>query len=784
MRSGEIEQHGAMVDMASPASARRSVARYATGALAAVLAISARLALDPILGIDLPYITFFAAVIAASWVGGVGPGLLAVSLCTASAVWFWLPSVFSPAGIDAAELTGLLMFIGLSSLIAALGGAQRETRRRLAAASVRARTSDEHARGILESISDAFYALDGDFRFTFLNRRAVEHFRRPAAELIGRTLWEAQPEKRGTIFEESFRLALAERRPVRFEALSPADHRWVDVHAYPAVGGRGLSVFLRDISERRAWQLGEERMKAILRSASDAIITIDERETITMFSAGAEQIFRCAADAALGEKIERFIPQRFRASHHQFIRAFGDTGVSTRPMGGERVLAALRADGEEFPMEARISQSVVAGEKLYTVILRDVTDRKRSEEEREELLDRARRSAAEADRANRAKDEFLAVVSHELRTPLTPILSWARMLRMKPPTTQTLERGLETIERAARSQAQLIEDLLDISRIIAGKVRLDVQRIEIGPVIDAAIDSIRPAADAKNIRLVTVLDPRAGLVSADRERLQQVIWNLLSNAIKFTPKEGRVQVVVQRVNSHVEIVVHDTGRGIDPDFLPYVFDRFRQDDASTTRAHGGLGLGLAIVRHLVELHGGTVRCHSPGAGRGATFTVALPLAPVQTQMLPSETHPVVGDGTALQLNGLAATLRGVRVLVVDDEQDTLDTIAMVLGEAGAEVKTALSARSGFAVLNEWTPDVLVSDLGMPEEDGIALIRKIRELPPERGGRVPALALTAFARVEDRLKVLNAGFQMHVAKPIEPSELVTVVSSVSGLSIKA
>jgi PAS domain S-box-containing protein len=630
--------------------------------LAAGVAVGARLALDPLLGLKVPFITFFAAALFAGWVAGRGPGFLAVGLCALASFWFWLPPTHSfTVPRDPGDLVGVALFVAISSLLVLLIAGERETSRKV--------------------------------------------------------------------------------------------------------------------------KEGEERLKSILDSASDAIITIDEAERITVFSAGAEQIFRCRAAEALGQPIERFIPERFRAAHHEFIRVFGTTGVSMRQMGGERILVARRADGEEFPMEARISQSTVSGERLYTVILRDVTWRRRAEQEREELLERARRAAAEAARANRAKDEFLATVSHELRTPLTPIFAWARLLQTKDHSNEAVRRAAATIERAARSQAQLIEDLLDISRIVAGKVRLDVRRMGVSVAIEGAIESLRPAADAKGIRLETVLDPRAGLVSADQERLQQVVWNLLSNAIKFTPKGGRVNVVLQRVNSHLEIVVRDTGQGISPEFLPYVFDRFRQAATDTTRQAGGLGLGLAIVRHIVELHGGTVRCESAGAGEGAVFTVRLPLAPIQSPPSPDEVHPTVDTGRALGPPEIPVVLKGLRVLVVDDERDTLDTIALVLGEAGAEVKTAHTAELGYETLKDWKPDVLVSDLGMPEEDGFSLIRRVRALPPEAGGRIPALALTAFARVEDRLGTLGAGFQMHVPKPIEPSELIAVLSSVSSIVIK-
>jgi signal transduction histidine kinase/ActR/RegA family two-component response regulator len=398
-------------------------------------------------------------------------------------------------------------------------------------------------------------------------------------------------------------------------------------------------------------------------------------------------------------------------------------------------------------------------------------------QQRDAELERAR-DVAES--ANRAKDEFLAVVSHELRTPLTPILAWARMQRAQQLDASELQRAAEIIERNAKSQAQLIEDLLDVSRITTGKLRLDVRAVDINGVVEASVDGCRPTAEIKGIRLRAVLDPRAGVVSGDPERLRQVVANLLSNAIKFTPKGGKVQVLLQRANSHVAIVVTDTGRGIAPEFLPYVFERFRQADSSSSRLYGGLGLGLSIVRHIVELHGGTIRAESPGEDLGATFTVELPIAALATDAPATRgaaRHPVTTAG-AVAPRAEDRTLAGLRVLVVDDDDDTLQTVRLLLEQRGAEVRTAASAAGALQQLATWRPDVLISDIGMPHEDGYELIRRIRALPAARGGRVPALALTAFARVEDRMHVLRAGFQMHVPKPIEPDELIAVVASLA------
>ncbi len=391
----------------------------------------------------------------------------------------------------------------------------------------------------------------------------------------------------------------------------------------------------------------------------------------------------------------------------------------------------------------------------------------------------------ETQEASRLKDDFLATVSHELRTPLNAILGWSRMLRTNRFDAETASQALETIERNARVQAQLIEDLLDVSCIITGKLRLEIRPVEPVAVINAAIDAVRPAADAKHVSIKTVLDPWAGIVSGDPDRLQQVLWNLLSNSIKFTPKDGSVQIRLERVNSHIEITVGDTGKGIAPEFLPYVFDRFRQADSTLTREHGGLGLGLAIVRHLVEMHGGTVRADSEGENRGATFTVTLPLRAIhhQEEESPEPQHLETSVMTADVAFNCPPDLKGVRVLVVDDEEDARRLLDAVLGQCDASVRTCASVAEALSEIKEWKPDVLVSDIEMPSEDGYALIRKVRELESEQGGKLPAVALTAHARAEDRMRVLSSGYQMHVPKPVEPAELAVVIASLAGRASK-
>ncbi|HYY43093.1 MAG TPA: GAF domain-containing protein, partial [Pyrinomonadaceae bacterium] len=403
-------------------------------------------------------------------------------------------------------------------------------------------------------------------------------------------------------------------------------------------------------------------------------------------------------------------------------------------------------------VEGLAAQAAVA---LDNARLYDAAQRARAEAE--QVAAEKERLYHEAQESSRLKDEFLATVSHELRTPLTAILGWAHMLRTGQFDEHSTAKAFETIERNARAQSQLIDDLLDVSRIITGKLRIDVRPIDPNSFIEAAVEAVRPAAEAKGVRVQRIMDTGVATVSGDPVRLQQVVWNLLSNAIKFTPKGGRVQVRLERVNSHIEIAVSDSGTGIQPEFLPYVFDRFRQADQRTTRQHGGLGLGLAIVRHLVELHGGTVRAESLGAGQGSVFTVLLPVAPVyQSAVREERVHPAARD--TLPAYECPDRLDGLKVLVVDDEPDTRELLKAGLGQCGAEVTIVGSVAEALEAIETTVPDLMISDIGMPGEDGYGLIRRVRGLPAEQGGKVPAIALTAYARVEDRMQALRAGYQ--------------------------
>jgi PAS domain S-box-containing protein len=528
--------------------------------------------------------------------------------------------------------------------------------------------------------------------------------------------------------------------------------------------------------------------------AAQGIVTTDSELRVVEWNHWMEEHTGKRANDVIGRSLLDVFPEltERRLDRHYKWALEGQVRVLSQALHGY-LIAMSPMSGEhgyeQMQQAMRISPLRHEGKVIGTLtIIEDVTERVAREaelqaqlEDRSRLLSNEKLARNEAERANRLKDEFLATISHELRNPLNAIMGWAHMMRLGKLTPANVDRAVETIYRNAKSQSQLVADLLDVSRIISGKLRLDVRAVDLIYIVNAAIDSIRPAADAKSIRLQTMLDPAAGPISGDADRLQQIVWNLLTNAVKFTPKGGRIQVKLQRVDSHVEIVVSDSGIGISKEFLPHVFDRFRQADASTTRIHGGLGLGLSIVHQLVDLHGGIVSVQSEGEGKGATFTISLPFVGVISNQQDAE--PAQAHDEVITLEGLPS-LEGLKVLVVDDEADTRELIREVLKECGSEVITSGSVEEALIALEQHKPDILISDLGMPDEDGYSLISKIRALPSERGGQIPAAALTAYARAEDRMRVLRSGFQFHLPKPVDSAELVTVVASLAGRAHKA
>lgn len=514
-------------------------------------------------------------------------------------------------------------------------------------------------------------------------------------------------------------------------------------------------------------------MSATLESSTDAVLVTDENGRVITWNRKFIDMWRIPSDVIDSRehrKLQEFTSKQF-ANPKQFCERIAEIYWNSP---GETFDVVETIDGRVFERYSKI-QCVEERNVGRVWSFRDITERKHAEAEREQLLASERQALERAEFEARTKDEFLAILSHELRTPLNAIFGWANVLRTSDNPVEIAE-GLEVIERNARAQTKIIEDLLDMSRIISGKVRLDVQRVDLLSVINSAIESVKPTAGTKQIRLTSVLDPLAGPVSGDPARLQQILWNLLTNALKFTPKNGRVHVVLERVNSHLEISVHDTGSGIAPDFLPYVFDRFRQADASTTREQRGLGLGLAIAKNLAELHGGSVRAKSPGPNKGSTFTIVLPMVMVNIEAEPNRRHP---RAVTRELAEERLDLHGVRVLAVDDEADARHLIKRILSACGAQIETADSGAAALRFLRKSKPHVLIMDIGMPNEDGYEAIQKVRQLTNQEGGKVPAIALTAFARSEDRRRAILNGFQMHIAKPVEPSELIAMVASLAG-----
>jgi PAS domain S-box-containing protein len=649
-----------------------SLQGYAAAIGAVALAFAVRALLDPILADNVPFVTFFAAAAIAAWYGGVGPGILAVTLGFLAAHHAFVSPGSDLATRRVADLVAGVAYFATSGTIVALCATLRR--------------SIQRSR---DAMRDA---------------RASERERDRTAEALLRT---------------------------------------------------------------------EARLAAIVESSDDAIVGKTLEGIVTSWNGGAQRIFGYTAQEMIGQPIFRLAPpdrpDEIRAVLEQIRR-----GKRVEHFETERI----RKDGERIHVSLTVSPITDSTGRIVgaSKVARDVSDRKRIEQERELLLENAQRARAEAEAASRAKDAFLATVSHELRTPLSPILAWSTMLRQGALDASKTERALETIERCARNQAQLVEDLLDVSRIVAGKLHLAVRPVDLGPVVRAALDVVRPAAEAKEILLQVVLDPDGGQVSGDPERLQQVVWNLLSNAVKFTPRGGRVRVVLERVGSHLEIAVSDSGQGIAPDFLPYVFERFRQADGTTTRAHAGLGLGLAIVRHIVELHGGSVHAESPGDDGGAAFTVKLPLLP------PARS---AGEGERLHPIALRETddlrrpsLEGLRILVVDDDPDSNEVVRMLLSSCQAEIEVAGSVAQAIDALRRFDAHLLVSDIGMPVQDGYALIRKVRESDAQRSRPLPAIALTAYGSIDDRVRLFSAGFQAHLTKPVDPAELLALVASLA------
>jgi PAS domain S-box-containing protein len=604
-----------------------------------------------------------------------------------------------------------------------------------------------------------------DLRYLFVSRAYADMLGRDPADIEGKPIVDIMG-------DEGFSTI----RPYVDRVLDGQRVEYESEVSFAGVGIRSLSVMytpdrdidgeivgwiaaILDITDHRGARDARALVTSIVDSSVDAIVTKDLDGNITSWNSAAHQLFGYSADEMIGRPIRTLIPPE---------RQSEEDDILARLRQGERIdhfeTVRIAKDGRLLDISVTISPLRNASGAIIgaSKIARDISALKAA--------------AAELQKANRLKDEFLASLSHELRTPLNAILGYSRMLRtgMLPPDRH--EKAIETIERNATSLTQIVEDVLDVSRIVSGKIRLNVQPVDFPEIVWNAIDAVTPAADAKNIRIEAVIDPHAAPIAGDPERLQQILWNLLSNAVKFTGKAGKVQVRLERVNSYVELSVSDTGVGISPEFLPHVFERFRQADAGIARERGGLGLGLSIARQLTEMHGGTIEAASGGVGQGATFRLKMPLMIIHTvREDTTRVHPrSPSRAGAIPIEDLEK----VHILAVDDDVDALSLVAELLEAAGARVSTARSAEDALRQVSREVPNVLIADLGMPHVDGFQLIEQVRRHRNPLVRAIPAAALTAYARSDDRVKALRAGFQIHLAKPIDPAELVTTIAALA------
>ncbi|MFB2934497.1 PAS domain-containing protein [Aerosakkonemataceae cyanobacterium BLCC-F154] len=643
------------------------------------------------------------------------------------------------------------------------------------AARVEAETAKEQISKILESITDGFVAFDREWSFTYINHEGTRTLGKSAQELLGKNLWEELPELAETSFGRLFQQTMVEGVPLELEDYYPPFHAWFSVRVYPSEDG--ISMYFRNISDRKQTEAEIAHLNRNLQNRVNELQTLFEVIPIGILISHDPEFKQVRSNPALakilGTPINDNISYRadiFPPKYKVFSNGKELTPEET-PLRYAAIhnvhlsgveIDILREDGVWFNLYGYASPLLDEQGKPRGAVgaFLDITDRKRAEAEREQLLERERIAREQAEAANRVKDEFLAVLSHELRTPLNPILGWTRLLQTGKLDQQKTALALATIERNTKLQTQLIEDLLDISRILQGKLTLHIFSVDLAMTIEAAKETVRLAAEAKLIDIRT--DLKSGIsVLGDANRLQQVVWNLLSNAVKFTPTGGKIDVYLESIDSYAQIRVQDTGKGINLEFIPYVFEYFRQADSSITRQFGGLGLGLAIARQIVELHGGTIKVESPGEGLGATFTVQLPLI--------TSTIPINQNNCQLIHN---LNLQNQHILVVDDEADTRELIAFLLQQYGAKVTTSASAKEALILMEQATFDLLISDIGMPDIDGYSLMRQVRNQNLNK--QIPAIALTAYASEEDQKQAIISGFQLHIAKPLELEQLTQAI----------
>lgn len=715
-----------------------------------------------------------AAVVLAAWFWGWIPAMAAAMVAVAGSELFLYEIRWNwRIGLD--DPIRLLVHFGTAALICHLTDRRK-----------RAEYAVHQARNHLSLMTDALPVLvaylDTSLRYRFTNRAHMDWLNLPDESLRGRHVRDVLGQKAFGQLQEYLESAAAGNVVSHeTEVTFPNGRKHTILASYIPDRDEhgnvvGFASIVADVSERRraeaAVRASEEKFRIMADSAPVMVWITDTETHCTWINHYWLDFTGRTLEQELGEGwIENVHPEDLPRFRDVYL-----TSADARlPFRMEFRLK--RRDGL-YRWLWTVGRPLFDADGNFTGYIGsciDITDRKEHEQEREYLLDSERHARGEAERVSRLKDEFLASLSHELRTPLNAILGWAQLLRVGHDDPQDLAQGLEVIERNARVQTQIISDLLDMSRILSGKIRLEIADTDLPVLVHGAMDTVQHSADAKEIELVRQIDPSAGTIAADSGRLQQVLWNLLSNAIKFTPRGGKVTVRLERQAHHVELTISDTGQGIPLEFLPHVFERFRQADASTTRKFGGLGLGLSIVKSLVELHGGVIRCHSDGPGAGASFTITLPLVSrinLHAQPQTTSRHPAATEKLPV------TRLDGVRVLAIDDEPDARELVRRLLVDHGAQVTTADTADEALRLLSAEPFDVLLADIGMPQRDGYELIREIRRGRAQPNTRIPAAAVTAFARSEDRTRALLSGYQSYVSKPFEPAELVAVVASLS------
>ena len=735
-----------------------------------------RLSLEPIWTGRLPYITLFPAIMLSAWVGGVGPGIL-TTLTAAAAASLWIDPSRSWSRWDAGEWFGLFVFVGVGLMISVLNEAWRRGVRSLA-------ESEQSLEVTLTSIGDAVITTDDQGRVTRLNNIAETLTGWSEAEATGRPLQEVfvivneesrqpVPNPVVQVLRDGVVAGLANHTLLmsRDGSAVPIDDSAAPIRARAGVTA-GVVLVFRDVTERRRIEVEREiqsriarELAAIVESSDDAIVSKDLQGTITSWNRGAERMFGYTPAEVVGKSIYVIIPEERRSEEEDVLRQI---------RSGQKVdhfeTVRRRKDGSRLFVSLTISPiystsgAVIGASK----IARDISGQKEAELERAEVLAREQAARAEGERASRLKDEFIAVLSHELRTPLNAVLGYSQLLTSGTLPAARVAHAIAAIERNARAQARLVESMLDLSRVMAGKLELNLDDVDLIAVIEASADALRPEAEVKGIAFEWRVPASPIRLAGDAARLQQVFWNLFSNALKFTRGPGRITIAVTPGPEDVAIAVSDDGQGIKSELIPHVFDRFRQGMNEGGRAPAGLGLGLALVKEMVQAHGGTVRADSGGEGQGSTFTVTLPLRRAPAR--PRQARAPGGTGPGV----LAAD-----ILIVDDERDAREFLALFLVGRGATVRTAASVPEALDAMARQPPDVLLADIGMPEEDGYSLIRRRRAYEAENHlARVPAIAVTAYASASDREAAIAAGYDMHLAKPVDSDALVAAVGSVT------